>query len=194
MGAQDKNNRKQAGEKLQPLEFMTISEQQVSVPDPAQLTHFQFRRFAGCPVCNLHLQSFVKRQDELSAANIREVIFFHSTAEELLPHANDLPFAVVADPQKVFYKQFGVEASIYSLLNSRAWLPIARSILHSLGAVILTRKPMPSLNPEGGRYSLPADFLIANDGNIVASKYGEHVYDQWSVDELLELARNKDFR
>ncbi|WP_258958033.1 hypothetical protein [Streptomyces leeuwenhoekii] len=35
---------------------------------------------------------------------------------------------------------------------------------------------------------LPADFLIASDGRVLAAKYGEHVYDQWSVDELLEPA------
>jgi hypothetical protein len=32
---------------------------------------------------------------------------------------------------------------------------------------------------------LPADLLIANDGRLIACHYGEHVYDQWSVDALL---------
>jgi hypothetical protein len=35
---------------------------------------------------------------------------------------------------------------------------------------------------------MPADFLIATDGAVVARKYGEHADDQWSVDELLRLA------
>jgi hypothetical protein len=35
---------------------------------------------------------------------------------------------------------------------------------------------------------LPADFLIAPDERIVAAKYGKHADDQWSVDELLNLA------
>ena len=35
-------------------------------------THVQFRRFAGCPICNLHLQSFVKRNDEVVGAGIKE--------------------------------------------------------------------------------------------------------------------------
>jgi hypothetical protein len=38
---------------------------------------------------------------------------------------------------------------------------------------------------------MPADFLIARDGRVIASKYGNHAYDQWSVDELLELARSE---
>jgi hypothetical protein len=46
------------------------------------------------------------------------------------------------------------------------------------------------VNPVGGRYGLPADFLVAPDGLIVACKYGEHAYDQWSVDELLALVHS----
>jgi hypothetical protein len=36
---------------------------------------------------------------------------------------------------------------------------------------------------------LPGDFLIAPDGRVLASKYGKHADDQWSVDEELALAR-----
>ena len=46
---------------------------------------------------------------------------------------------------------------------------------------------LPARHPTGGRLGLPADFLIAGDGRVVARKYGEHVYDQWPVDELLRL-------
>ena len=35
---------------------------------------------------------------------------------------------------------------------------------------------------------LPADFLLAPDGHVLAYKYGVHAYDQWSVDDLLHLA------
>ena len=37
---------------------------------------------------------------------------------------------------------------------------------------------------------LPADFLIGTDGRVLACKYGKHIYDQWSVDDLLSHARN----
>ncbi|MGC1212561.1 MAG: hypothetical protein WA890_14980 [Micromonospora sp.] len=49
------------------------------------------------------------------------------------------------------------------------------------------REGPPAAVPHGGRFGLPADLLIAPDGRVVAAKYGEHVYDQWSVDELLSL-------
>ncbi|SFJ92799.1 peroxiredoxin-like family protein [Streptomyces pini] len=160
----------------------------VAVPDGTRLIHLQFRRFAGCPVCNLHLRSVVRRHEEIEAAGIREVVVFHSHPEELAEHAADLPFAVVADPGKRLYAEFGVESAPRSLLSPRAWWPVARALARSARERARGRERGPSSRPHGGRLGLPADFLLATDGRVVARKYGEHVYDQWSVDELLDLA------
>jgi peroxiredoxin len=165
-----------------------VSGAAVAVPDPDRLVHLQFRRFAGCPVCNLHLRSIVRRHQEIDAAGIREVVIFHSPAEELRVHAADLPFAVVADPDKRLYAEFGVESAPRALLNPRAWGPIARAVARSAWAILRGRERGPASRPHGGRTGLPADFLIAPDGRVLAAKYGEHAYDQWSVDELLKLA------
>lgn len=168
--------------------LVSIAELPIRVPDPDRLVHLQFRRFAGCPVCNLHLRSFVLRHDEVEAAGIREVVVFHSTASDLREHAADLPFAVIADPDKRLYVEFGVESARRALLDPRAWLPIVRSVARGLWGVVREGRPMPPINPHGGRFGLPADFLIASDGRVLACKYGDHAYDQWSVDELLGLA------
>ena len=55
----------------------------VQIPDPTRLVHLQLRRFAGCPICNLHLRSFARRHDELVRAGTVEVAVFHSSAEDL---------------------------------------------------------------------------------------------------------------
>lgn len=171
-------------------ELMTIDGRKVSVPDTKRLVHLQFRRFAGCPVCNLHLHSFVRRYGEIAAAGILEVVVFHSSVEELSAHSRDIPFAVVADPDKALYVDFGVDSSPRSLLDPRAWIAILRGVFKALPAVLLGQRPAPSLNPHGGRFGLPADFLIAPDGLVVASKYGVHANDQWNVDEVFQLARS----
>ncbi|MFD9301675.1 peroxiredoxin-like family protein [Streptomyces sp. NPDC060048] len=160
----------------------------VPVPDPGHLVHLQFRRFAGCPVCHLHLRSVVRRHAEIEAAGIREVVLFHSSAEELRPHTADFPFAVVADPEQRLYREFGVEASPRSLLHPRAWGPVLRAVARSAVAVARGRERLAAPRPRGGRFGLPADLLIGPDGRVLAAKYGEHVYDQWSVDELLRTA------
>jgi len=183
------SNRITPGAVLSERHLVAISGERVRIPQADWLVHLQFRRFAGCPVCNLHLRSVVLRHDEIVAAGVREVVVFHSTAEELRPHAAHLPFAVIADPEKRLYAEFGVESSPRALLDPRAWLTILRAVAQSLVAIVRGRERAPAANPHGGRLGLPADFLISSDGRVLASKYGQHVYDQCSVDEILALAR-----
>lgn len=161
----------------------------VAVPDPAVVTHLQFRRFAGCPVCSLHLRSVVRREAEIRAAGVREVVFFHAPADELRRYVADLPFAVVGDPDRAVYRAFGVESSRRALGDPRVWWTIVRAVAVSLRGVV-RGKPLPaSRAPHGGRLGLPADFLVGPDGRVLAAKYGVHAGDQWSVDEVLGLVR-----
>ncbi|GAB7524546.1 peroxiredoxin-like family protein [Paraburkholderia sp. 2C] len=163
----------------------------VALPDPNRLIHLQFRRFAGCPACDLHLHSIAKRHGEIVSAGIREVAVFHTAADDLRPFTVELPFEIIADPDKRLYAAFGVEASPRALLSPQAWLPILRGVLRSLGRVVFKRQPVTSFHPEGGKLGLPADFLIDIDGRVLACKYGKHLYDQWSVDDLLSHARTR---
>jgi hypothetical protein len=105
------------------MKLFDIHDKPVRIPDPERLVHLQFRRFAGCPICNLHMRSISRRHDEIVAAGVREVVVFHSSADAM--------------------REF---------------------------------------------QGLPADFLIGPDGRVLAVKYGSHADDQWSVDELLDLA------
>ncbi|MFE2241675.1 peroxiredoxin-like family protein [Streptomyces virginiae] len=161
----------------------------VPVPDPERLVHLQFRRFAGCPVCHLHLRSVVRRHAEIEAVGIREVVVFHSGADELREHVADLPFAVVADPAKRLYAEFGVESSPRSLLDPRAWWPVLRAVAVGTAEMLRGRQKAPARTQDNGRLGLPADFLLAPDGTVLARSYGRHVDDQWPVDKLLTLAR-----
>jgi hypothetical protein len=159
----------------------------VPLPDPERLVHLQFRRFAGCPVCHLHLRSFVRRNGEVEAAGVREVVVFHSPAADLLPHVAELPFAVIGDPDRRLYREFGVETAPRALLHPLAW----PGVLRATWAVLRGGERHPALRPHGGRFGLPGDFLIARDGRVLAHKYGAHADDQWSVDELLALVRGE---
>jgi peroxiredoxin len=169
-------------------ELVTIRSERISLPNERRLVHLQFRRFAGCPVCDLHLHSFAQRHEEIVAASIQEIIVFHSSAEELRPYAAMFPFDVVADPEKRLYAEFRVESAPRALLDPRVWVPVLRGILRSLAGILRGQQPIPSLSPRGGRLGLPADFLIASDGHVLECKYGSHAYDQWSVNDVLRLA------
>ena len=167
----------------------TVSGAAVAVPDPLRLVHLQFRRFAGCPICNLHLRSFAQRLSEIEAAGVREVVVFHSTAEEMRRYEDHLPFAAIGDAQKLLYREFGVEAGPRALANPRAILAILRTLIPVTVETFSKGRLVANLSPQGGRLGLPADFLIAPDGRVLAAKYGEHADDQWSVDEVIALAQ-----
>ncbi|OOK65738.1 ahpC/TSA family protein [Mycobacterium kansasii] len=114
------------GARIPAQELVTITGQPVSVPAPRGRTHLQFRRFAGCPICSLHLHGFADRHEQLTDAGITEVVFFHSPSDALRGYQTVLPFAVVADPDKVHYRRFGVERSWRSLASLRAWSAAVR--------------------------------------------------------------------
>ena len=112
------------------------------------------------------------------------MVIFHSSADALRRYQADLPFAVVADPDRKLYEEFGVESSIRAVLSPRVAGAIGRGMLKIRSA----RQVAGSMALTENNLGMPADFLIAPDRAIVARKYGEHADDQWSVDELLRLA------
>lgn len=175
------------GDTVDADELHTIKGATIALPDPETLTHLQFRRFAGCPICNVHLQSVIKRHEEIKAAGIREVVMFHSTREELETYVDDVPFDLVADPDRKLYRRFGVETKLRSVADPRSMAPILKGIMDpSLRGKLRLKAGMRTAN--GGHNGLPADILIDTDGTVVDAKYGKHAGDQWSVDELLQRA------
>jgi peroxiredoxin len=166
------------GDSFPPLQFHSTRDEIVAVPDPTQVVHLQFRRFAGCPVCSLHLREFIRRQRELETRGIREVVLFHATPDALRTHHAGIPFDLVADPDRRFYRKFGVEPSLKSVLHPAVWWPAIKGVFARGVALPETT---------AGGLGLPADVLIAPDGRVIASHYGRHADDQWSFDEVLAL-------
>lgn len=184
MSARNHDRKVRAGESVAAIELEALSGERVPVPDPDRLVHLQFRRFAGCPVCNLHLRSMAARHEELVAGGIKEVVMFHAVTEALRANgAHELPFAVIPDPEKRLYRQFGVESSWRSVADPRAWGAEVRGALTRL-------RNLKKMDLRGGPLGLPADLLIAPSGSVIASHYGTHADDQWSVDDVLALARD----
>lgn len=166
------------GSVLARRELVTATGTAVRVPDDNNLVHLQFRRFAGCPLCNMHLHSMAQRHNEITDAGVIEVAVFHSSAVALRAYIDEAwPFALVGDPRKDLYRFFGVESSPRAILDPRLWPSEVRALRR--------RRGRPRFDLHGGPLGLPADFLIAPSGKVLACKYGEHAYDQWSVDELL---------
>jgi len=169
------------GDIVEPCVLESVQGDAVQIPPPAQIIiHLQFRRFAGCPICNLHLQSYIRRHRELAENQIQEVAVFHSPKSAMLEHQLGAPFSFVADPDKEPYKAFGVEASIMSVLNPKAWPSAIKGLLQQ----------GPGFPSHGeSALGLPAEFLIDSTGMVITVHYGKHASDQLEFDELLELVR-----
>lgn len=170
--------RRSVGDRLDPIRLSTLAHGIVLVPGPAHV-HLQFRRFAGCPVCNLHLRRFAEGQARLEDAGVRTVAFFHSPAELMRPYQGALPFPTVPDPERHWYRHFGVERSALAIVHPKVMWSALR------GLVSAPSNPFAGGSQQTG---LPAEFLINSTGVIVAAHYGKHADDQWSLDEVLALA------
>lgn len=179
----------QAGQRLPSAAWPLLAKAGVTQPAAGDLLHLQLRRFAGCPVCDLHLRTFVRRKAELDSAGVEELAVFHSTEAELRAYTHDLPFDTLADPTKALYRLLGAEASARAVLSPGAWSAMARGVGASLARSVTRGRRPPPVAPTGGITGLPADFLIDSDGRLVATKYGTHANDQWTFDEVLALAR-----
>jgi hypothetical protein len=162
----------------------TIRGEMLTVPDPTRLVHIQLRRFSGCPICNVHIRTFVTRRTEIEAAGVREIIVFYSKVDDVRAFQSELPFDVIADPARALYDELGVGSSPIAFLHPRAFfvamtqgLPWALRSGNFGGAIGFGE------NHEG----VPGDFLIATDGRIVASKRGVHAADQWSARRVMTL-------
>jgi peroxiredoxin len=186
MSKADRGTKLATGDLIPSCKFMDAEGHDIQIPDPTRLVHLQFRRFAGCLFCNIHLRSFETRHDEIAAAEIREVVVFRSTSERAQHHCGS-PYTVILDPTGELYRAFGVEFGTSAVFGPHTILIALKNFVPGL----LQRRI--GLPPSGQRtealLGIPADFLVGTDGRLVACEYGNHANDGWSVDELLARAR-----
>ena len=162
-------------------ELVSITGAPVRVPDPERLTHLQFRRFAGCPICHVHVQAIEPATTSLRpSASKRSSCFIRllqrcwRISRERSPSRSS---AILA------------RSSIASSGSSRAHCRILKpKVLRVELRGLLAKRRAFGLDLHGGPLGLPADFLIAPSGAVLAAKYGADAYDQWSVDDVLKLA------
>lgn len=142
-----------------------------------------FHRFAGCPACSLSVHEFVARHDELVAAGLTTMMFFHTPIDELRAQmeGQHAPFDILADPDKAFYEAYGVTSGLSALMSPSF---MGRSMV----AMTKGYLSLP-FGKHGGITGRPANFLLDEGGTVLAAHYGRHAGDSWSVDEALaELA------
>ncbi|MBI1283343.1 MAG: redoxin domain-containing protein [Thiobacillus sp.] len=141
-----------------------------------------FFRFASCPFCNLRIHQLVSRFNELGG-QFTVVAIFDSPLDNLREHAerHHSPFPVLADEQGIYYKQYGIERSVAGVLKGMFFrMPTMMYAMFGKGYVPIKIK--------GSMTTMPADFLVDEQGVIRHAYYGKDEGDHLPFDEVKQFA------
>ena len=132
-----------------------------------------FYRYASCPVCNLRMRELILAHPRLQAAGLELVSVFQSPAESITQYVGrqDAPFPIIADPEMILYRRFGVESRWVGMFSLR----VIRAAIMAFGKGFLPGRI------EGPMHRVPADFLIEADGKIAVAHYGSTIDDHLSM-------------
>ncbi len=141
-----------------------------------------FFRFASCPFCNLRMHELVTKFDQLPSG-FTIVAVFDSPLDNLQQHADrhHAPFPVLADENGGYYELYDIEHSLPGVLKGMIFrMPRLMYGMFGKGYVPLKIK--------GSMTTMPADFLVDEDGIIRKAYYGSDEGDHLPFDQIKEFA------
>jgi peroxiredoxin len=138
-----------------------------------------FYRYAACPLCNLRVHHLIQQHQTFFERNLNFVAVFQSPRESIRRHVGkqDIPFPVIADPERNLYRLYGVESSWSGFIRGSLRLPTVASAL------------MKGFFPgkmEGVKSTVPADFLIGPDLTVQVAYYGSDIADHLPIEKINE--------
>lgn len=164
--------RRQAGEHVGQLHLPTIDGAQFDVRQlRSQRFMLSFFRFAACPFCNLRVHELAERFAEFDG-RLTVVAVFDSPLDNLqrLAGKHRAPFPILADEANVYYRAFAIERSVIGMLKAALLrFPVV------LRATLVEGYLPTSF--QGHLATLPADFLVDEQGVIQRAYYGQDIGD-----------------
>lgn len=141
-----------------------------------------FLRFASCPFCNLRVHELVKRSNEFGNG-FTIVAIFDSSLENLRKHVEKhrAPFPILADGKNAFYRVYGVEHSLAGMFKGML------TRMPSLLRAMLVNGYVPWVI-NGSMTTMPADFLIDENGVIQTAYYGKDEGDHLPFERVKAFA------
>lgn len=140
-----------------------------------------FFRFAGCPFCNIRMHELVTRYNELPDG-FPIVAVFDAPLEDLQRHEtrHHAAFPVLADEGNSYYEQYSIDRSIVGMLKGAVvrFPALLRAIAHGFFPTTI----------KGKLHTLPADFLVDEQGRIETAHYGRDLGDHLPFDKLKTFA------
>jgi len=171
----------QRGDKVIPLSLASIDGELFELDVlKGQRYMLSFFRFAACPFCNIRLHELVSRFDELGE-DFTIIAIFDSPLENLQEHAQDhaAPLPILADPQNIYYRKYAIKHSVPGVL---------KGMLFRMPTLIKAMlKGYLPLKIKGSLTTMPADFLVDEDGCIQLAYYGADEGDHLPFEQIKQF-------
>ncbi len=146
-----------------------------------------FFRNVACPFCNFRIHQLTTKNDQWK--DDLEMIFFLESKKEVVLrssfHQGVSPIPIIADFDREIYKKYGTEVSIEkfnSTINSEKQMNIHSKLVEK-GYDIKTEETL--------IHSIPADFLLDENLNIIKAYYGKDIPDHLPFDQIEEAVFGK---
>ena len=142
-------------------------------------TLLSFFRYASCPLCNLRVHELIREQGRFSEAGIRILAVFQSPAERIAHYVGQQspPFPLIPDPDLKLYRLYGVETSWWGVV--RTWTVGLPQVFKA----VFANGYLPG-RVENEVNRIPADFLIASDGQLIDVYYGRDIGDHIPLERI----------
>jgi len=136
-----------------------------------------FRRYAGCPLCQLSMAELKNKYQEFKQRDAEIIVFVQSPKKTLEQQGVEgFPFAIIPDPEEKYYELYGVgSGNIFDVINPDV---IRKGIRATLKGHVQGKM-------EGNAWQLPGDFIVSKEGLLMLARVGENVGDGLSAEKLL---------
>ncbi|MDX8398574.1 MAG: peroxiredoxin-like family protein [Mariprofundaceae bacterium] len=179
---QSKIPKKSKGDKVEALSLPAIDNSTFNLESmQGQRYMLSFFRFAACPFCNLRVHELTKRYDEFGD-HFNIIAIFDSPLENLQQHSKDhhAPFPILADQDNQYYRKYAIEHSAIGVLKGM--------FLRKPTLIKAMLKGYLPTTIKGSITTMPADFLVDENGTIELAHYGSDEGDHLSFDIIKEFS------
>ncbi len=146
-----------------------------------------FFRNVACPFCNFRIHQLIAKNDQWKD-NLEMIFFLESKKEVVLRssfHQGISPIPIIADFERETYQKYGAEVSLKKFNDT------IHSEKHIAVCADLVEKGYAIDTGESEIHSIPADFLLDENLNIIKAHYGKNIPDHLPLTEIEEVIFDK---
>jgi peroxiredoxin Q/BCP len=135
-----------------------------------------FFREASCPFCNFRVFELTHNYRDLKELGMEVVVVFSSNTDDVKRFIarQPRPFRMVADPENSAHKRYGIESSFLGKL---------KAMMVRMPAMLRGMRMVGMAGMVTGN-TMPADFLIDENGRLVEAYYGSDAGDHIPMERI----------